>query len=950
MKRKREIVLLILSTFYAAIMVFAQEIQMPNVPSVPNDPDVRIGKLDNGLTYYVRYNNWPEKRAEFYIVQKVGSLQEDEDQRGLAHFLEHMCFNGTKNFPGDSMLRWCESVGIKFGTDINAYTTIDETVYNISNVPTESIAVVDSCMLILKDWADGLALDPKEIDKERGVIHEEWRLRTSATMRMLERNLEALYPGSKYGRRMPIGLMSVVDNFEPSSLRAYYEKWYRPDNQGIIIVGDVDLDYVEGKIKEMFSSIQMPIESTPLIAEQVPDNDEPIIVVDKDKEQRVNMAELMFKFDAIPDYEKNSVMYIVQKYVENAAVGMLNNRLAEISQDTECPFVSGQADYGSYIFSKTKDAFDITALPKEGQNVETAIAAVYREAMRAARFGFVPTEYSRYQADALSSLDKAYSNKEKRYNSQFIREYKDHFLDNEPIPSIDWYYNFMKQMIPMIPIDAVNSVMRAYVPENDSNMVVINFNIEKEGVEYPTKESFLSAIDSVRSETLDAYVDEVKDEPLVSNLPPKGNVIREEVNEKFGYKELLLSNGATVILKHTDLKKDQVILSGEGYGGESLYDAPDYINLKVFDDVIGASGLGNFSNTELTKALAGKIAGASLGISEKRVNVEGTSTPTDVETMLQLIYLYFTDINKDEESFGNLLKLYETSLKNKAMVPNAAFGDSINVTMNCHNPRYNSLTVYDLSQIDYDRILAIAKEITANAAAFTFTIIGNYDEQAIIPLVEQYLASLPSTGDIIRGKDVETLFRGNVVNRFMRKMETPKANAVVVWNNYDCPYTLENRVKVDMAGQILNMIYLKKIREEASAAYSCGAYGSISPLDDRVTTGIMVYCPVKPEKCDTAFTIINSEIEAMTHSCDEDMLTKVKEYLLKAYDDNIKTNDYWLNVIDKWRNYGVDIDTDYRETVKNQTTETVSAFVNQVVGAGNRLEVVMLPDLSSEIK
>ena len=567
-----------------AVVAMAQ-MQMPPIPV---DKDVRIGKLDNGLTYYIRYNNWPENRAEFYIAQKVGSIQEEEEQRGLAHFLEHMCFNGTKHFPGDGILRWCESKGIKFGTDLNAYTSIAETVYNISNVPSKDKNVVDSCLLILSDWADGLLLEPEEIDKERGVIHEEWRMRTSASSRMFERNLPTLYPGSKYGLRYPIGLMSVIDNFKYQVLRDYYEKWYRPDNQGIIVVGDIDVNYVEQKIKDMFGSIKMPENPAPVVAEQVPDNAEPIVVVDKDKEQTVNFVEMFIKCDPMPDELKASMQYLVIDYVKNAAVGTVNTRLAEYQQDPACPYVSGQMEYGNYIFAKTKDAIGIVAVPKDGKTIEESLSAVYREVLRAAQFGITPTEYKRYVQDYISKLDKMYSNKDKRYNSQFVNEYKNHFLDKEPIPSIDDYYQVMKQVVPNIPVEAINQLLGQMIQKNDSNVVIINFNNEKEGKVYPTKESLLKAVADVRAEKLEAYVDNVKDEPIMTTLPKKGSIKKEIKNEQLGYTELQLSNGAKVILKKTDLKQDQVLLRGEGFGGASLYGKEDYTNFKVFGNVMEA--------------------------------------------------------------------------------------------------------------------------------------------------------------------------------------------------------------------------------------------------------------------------------------------------------------------------------------------------------------------------
>ena len=473
--------------FVAALMLFsATALVAQQMPPIPVDKDVRMGKLENGLTYYIRHNAWPEQRAEFYIAQRVGSIQENDDQRGLAHFLEHMCFNGTEHFPGNDIVKWCETIGVKFGRDLNAYTSIDQTVYNISNVPTTREGIVDSCLLILHDWADGLLLEAEEIQKERGVIHEEWRMRTSPVMRMYERDLPRLYPDSKYGHRMPIGLMEIIDNFEPQVLRDYYEKWYRPDNQAIIVVGDLDVDQIEQKIKDLFSPIKMPENPAPVVDEAVPDNAEAIFVVDKDKEMQFSMIMMMFKSDPIPDEIKGNMQYLVIDYLKDAAIGMLNDRLSELAQKPDCPYLQTSANYGQYMLSKTKDAFQLVVLPKEGQS-EAAVQAAFKEARRAAEFGFTATEYQRFTQNFLSQLEKTYSNKEKRYNNQFCREYVNNYLDKEPIPSLDDYYQVMKMLAPNLPIDAVNSLMKEFVPETNANMVVLSLNQEKDGAVYPTR-------------------------------------------------------------------------------------------------------------------------------------------------------------------------------------------------------------------------------------------------------------------------------------------------------------------------------------------------------------------------------------------------------------------------------------------------------------------------------
>ena len=930
--------------FVAAALLMVSTVAMvaQEMPAIPVDEAVRIGKLDNGLTYYIRHNNWPENRAEFYIAQKVGSLQENDDQRGLAHFLEHMAFNGSKHFKGNDLLRWCENIGVKFGRDLNAYTSIDQTVYNISNVPTTRESIVDSCLLILYDWADGLLLEQEEIEKERGVIHEEWRLRTSASQRMFERCLPQLYPNCKYGYRMPIGLMEIIDNFERPFLQSYYEKWYRPDNQGLIIVGDVDVDKVEAKIKALFSGIVLP-ENRALVEDvPVPDNDEPIYVIDKDKEMEYNYVMMMFKHEVFPDSLKGSMAYMMADYMKDAAISMLNDRLKEFAEKPECPYLQASAGDGRYIYAKTEDAFEMDMLPKDGMT-EAAIKAAFIEARRAAEFGFTATEYNRFKANYLSSLEKQYLNKDKRYNATFVNQYVQHFLANEPIPSIDYTYEIMKQVVPAIPVDYINMVMKELVPPTNKNLVLLNFNTEKDGAVYPTAETFKKAIDEARAETIEAYVDNVKDEPLMATLPQPGKIVKEEKNNKFDYTKLTLSNGATVILKQTDLKKDQVILSGEGFGGSALYGAADFSNLKMFNDVIEASGLGNFSHTELVKAMAGKIASLSLSLGTNRQHVSGSSTPKDVESMLQLLYLTFTNINKDQQSFDNLMQTTELELKNRLMNPEVVFSDSLQATVSCHNPRMAPLTVEALKQVNYDRILQIAKERTANAAAYTFTIIGNYDEATIRQLIEQYIASLPGNQNVVKSPDVSTDFTGVVVNSFKNKAETPKAIAVIATYSKQMPYTLENAVRASIAGQVLQMIYLDKIREKAGAAYTVAAIAQADRDDFGPTTQIIGYCPMKPEKGDEAVRILREEMNVLATTCDADMLKKVQEYMLKNIDDQAKTNGYWAGVISDWTKWGIDMHTDYKAVVQAQTPQTISAFMKELLAAGNRAEVVMMP-------
>ena len=933
--------------FVAALMLFsttamvAQQMQMPPIPV---DPAVRIGKLDNGLTYYIRHNEYPEHVANFYIAQRVGAIQEEESQRGLAHFLEHMAFNGSEHFKGNGIIEFTRSLGVEFGSDLNAYTSIDQTVYRVCNVPTKRATALDSCLLILKDWSNGLSLEADEIDKERDVVHNEWRLGEGPTQRMIQRALPKMYPDSKYGVRLPIGLMSVIDSFKPKTLRAYYQKWYRPDNQAIIVVGDVDVDKMEAKIKELFAGIKVPANAPKVVAEAVPDNKEAIYVYEKDKEMQMSQVIVMMKHDATPQEEKSSMAYLIQDYAVNVISQMINQRMTELTQDAACPFFQAFADDSQYLLSKTKDCFELIGVPKEGKDMET-LQVLYREAKRAREFGFTASEYDRARADYLSGLEKRFTNRDKRKNDEFGNAYRDHYLTNEPIPPLDVLYQTMQQIAPNIPVQAINQMLPELISATDSNLVVLILAQEKEGKVYPTENDMAAAIAAARAEKLEAYVDNVKDEPLLDATKiKKGKIKKETENTVLGYKELKLSNGATVILKKTDFKDDEVQMQAFSMGGKSLYGEADYTNLKVFDSAIGLSGLGNFSSTELQKALAGKEVNADLSLAYTRQYLTAHSTPKDIETMFQMSYLYFTNVKKDDKQFQNLMTQLDMALKNKSLSPDAVFSDSVAATTYGHNPRFNNIDVKDLKDIDYDRILAIAKERFQNAGQFTFVIAGNFDEQTIRPLIEQYIASLPATKKKAEDfKEVMTFAKGKVVNQFKVKTESPKATAREMWYA-DMPYTLENNVKIDAVGQILSMIYLKTIREDESAAYSCGAAGYFSTGSKQPKAMLQAYCPMNPDKAELAVRLIHEGIENMAKKVDADQLQKVKDYMLKQADIDAKKNNYWINTINVFKEYGLDFHTDYKKTVEALTVDSVRDFLNQLLKSGNNIEVIMTPE------
>ena len=937
----------IFAAMFMMVMAFSVNVtKAQSMGPIPTDDQVRVGKLDCGLTYYIRHNDYPEHRVNFYIAQRVGSIQEEESQRGLAHFLEHMAFNGSEHFNGEGkgIIDYTRSLGVNFGGDLNAYTSIAETVYNINDVPSTRQSAIDSCLLILKDWSNGLLLTDEEIDKERGVIHEEWRLRRSAQQRMLENQLETLYPGSKYGKRMPIGLMSVVDGFKYNELRDYYHKWYRPDNQALVIVGDVDVDHIEAQIKELFKDAVLDPNAAQVTPEPVPDNEQPIIVIDKDKEQQYSQVTVMFKHEAFPKEMKGDLVYLLTDYMTNMMGSMLNQRLAEKAQEPDCPYLQAYAYDGNYLFANTMDAFTLGIMPKEGMT-EAATQAVVTEAMRAAKHGFTATEYERAKEEYISQLERQYNERNKISNARLAAQYYRNYLDNEPMPSIEQEYQIMNMIAPQIPVDYINQMLPELITTDGKNLVVMNFNQEKDGAVYPTAEGLKAAVDNGLNAQVEAFVDNVKQEPLIAKLPKKGKIKKESYNSQFDYKELELSNGARVILKKTDFKENEIRMTARARGGQSLYDEKDWANTGLLSYITMMSGKGNFSFTELQKATAGKQASAGLSMNPYTDVVSGQSTVKDLETMFQLAYLTFTDIRKDEKSYGQLMSQLETMLKNQGLTPESAFSDSVEYTLNNHDWRSKPFHVEDLQSVNYDRVLQIAKERTANAANYTFFFVGNFDEAVIRPLIEQYIASLPGKkGNLSNWVNNDTHPEGEVLNHFTRKMETPKANAQIYWYDTKTPYSLENSIKADMLGQVLSKIYLQKIREDASAAYSAGAQGYATINGDRPFTVVMASCPMKPEMSDVALKIMNEEIVEACKTIDATTLKEIKELMLKDHATELKENGYWMQTLISYVGRGIDDHTGYEQIVNAQTPETIAAFARQILAAGNKVEVVMMPE------
>lgn len=927
--------------FAAALLLLSVGNAMAQqMPPIPVDKNVKIGHLENGLTYYIRHNAFPEHVASFYIAQKVGSINENDDQRGLAHLLEHLAFNGTEHFKGNSLQDYLQSIGVEYGRNLNAYTSIDKTVYYFTDVPTTRTSAVDSCMLILKDWSNGISLTKEAINDERDVVHNEYRLRMVGQQLMLERNLPKLYQGEKYGYRMPIGLMSVVDGCDPETLRAYYRKWYRPDNQAIIIVGDIDVDHVEAQIKKLFSGIKVPKNAAKVVPVPVADNDTAIYVIDKNKEQKFDMINIMMKTDAYPDSLKGNMDYLIEGYLRSVVGSMFDARLAEQTREADCPFLQGSAGIGSYLISGTKDAFSISGVAKPGK-VKEAYAAFLREAKRVRDFGFTATEYARAKENFLSGMETMYENRNKMKNEQFTTQYVDHFTDNEPIPALEDEYKIYQMIVPNLPVEIINNAMKNLISETDTNFVSMVLMKEAEGVSYPTEQELAAIVKQVRGEKLEAYVDNVKQEPLMASAPKAGSIKKVVENKVLGFKKLTLSNGAKVVLKKTDYKDNEIRVAGSANVGYSAFQN-DPVNAANASTVWEVSGLAGFTGNDLQKMLAGKQCGVGLTMSPFRHGIAGTSTPKDLETMMQLLYLSMTNLTKDEKAFENLKNTYTTVLSNKSNNPNMVYQDSIQSTLYLGNKLALLPNVEDIQNINYDRVLDMQKQLYGNAKDFTFYFVGNYDEKVLLPLIEQYIASLPNKGMKLKNQKIPYA-KGEVKNIFTKAMENPQSQAREMWFVKLPAYTQKTAVLADISARLLEMKYLRSIREELSAAYSTGAScGLIFDYDGKLALTINGTAQLNPDKVDAAVPCFFKGMEETIAAPDANDLQKVKEILLKQAGVDEKTNSYWMQVLSMYDLRKVDTHTNYREMVKSVTAQQISDFLkNVVLKSGNHFEVIM---------
>lgn len=927
---------LVIISLLIGLLAFAQQPQ-----PLPIDPNVKFGKLENGMTYYIRHNKYPEKRADFYIAQKVGSMQEEDNQAGLAHFLEHMAFGGTKHFPGrKTLLNYLEGIGAKFGANVNAYTSFDETVYTLSNIPVVRQSIIDSTLLILHDWSGYINLIDEDIDKERPIIKEEWRTRGSAGMRILEKQLPVIFKGSKYADRLPIGKMEVVENFEYQVIRDYYKKWYRPDLQAIIVVGDIDAEKVEAQVKELFSKIPMLENPAERISHPVPNNDEPIISILTDKEETRSTIYHFIKHDPLPTAIKQSEMGYSVEMAINLASTMLSERLSEISKTAESPFTMSYAFDGDYFVSKSKKAWTTIVISKEGREKES-LATLIRETERAKLFGFTDAELERAKANLLSGLEQVYNNRDKQQNSTYVEEYVRSFSDNEPIPGIEYEYEMVKRLLPTISADIINGMIAQLL--SDNNNVVTITAPEKEGLVLPTEAEIQAVIKSVRAEDIEGYMEELITEPLISTLPTAGTIVKEEQDSIFGITTWQLSNGMKVVFKTTDFKNDEIMMSGISFGGMSLASDNDIYEAAFVGYVPYLGGLGNFNANDIKKVLAGKQAHVNPYLSEWTQGMNGNSTVKDLETMLQLTYLSFTSARKDEAMFANLKNMVVSQLHNLESDPSNTFRESISYAKYGNKVRQRPMNATDAANLNYDTILELYKQAFANPGSFTFTFVGNIDEATFKPLVETYLASLPSGKKEAKYNKVDLDIRkGTFKVAFQEEMVNPKTTAYITFTG-DVKWNKQNIDRLSALNQVLDIAYTESIRESEGGTYGVGVHAGMSRLPES-KGALVISFDTNPEKVNQLLPLIYKELESMIATgVKDEHFAKVKEYMLKQHEEDVKTNSYWMHVVADKAFYDDDLHSAALESIKTMTKEDIQTIAKELLDQKNQIEVVMNP-------
>lgn len=916
--------------------------------TVEQDASIRQGKLKNGLTYYIRHNAKEAGLADFYIAQRVGSILEEPRQRGLAHFLEHMAFNGTKHFPGKGkqlgIVPWCETIGVKFGTNLNAYTSVDQTVYHIGSAPIKREGIIDSCLLVLNDWSQFINLEPKEIDKERGVIHEEWRNRRTgmAMQRMMENVMPKIYKGSKYEDCLPIGNMDIVDNFPYQDLRDYYQKWYRPDLQAIVVVGDFDVDMMERKIQKLFGKIKAHKNPAERIYYPVNDNDKMIVAIEKDKEQPIILGHLYMKSETTPDSEKNSVKYQREDYINGLITYMLNGRLSEKKQVANPPFMSATVKNGAFFVSRTKDAFSLSISCKQ-DNVLGGVSVAVGEVERARQHGFTQSELERAQKLYLNAAERQLKMEKDYKNSHYVSQCVNNFLEGEPILTPTYNLQLVKLFDGEVSLDEVNSQVGEII--TDKNQVFIMYGPDKDGFVVPSESEIESTVLAAQQKRYDAYLEEQVPATLMTALPAPGKIVSEKPYGKFGMTEIVLSNGMKVYVKSTDYQADQITMSMRGEGGTSVYGDEDIPNFAFLSGSITEAGVGDFTATRLRKALAGKSLKLAPSITSEGQRITGTSSVKDLETMLQLAHLYFTAPRKDSMAFEGMMNRNLSLLKNRNASSKVVYNDSLSATLYDHNVRMAPVTVEIAKKADYNRIFEIYRERFSDASNFKTVFIGKVDMAQLRPLLCQYLATLPSTHKAEKSNkaNVPQIVKKNEVVKFVHKQETPLAN-VSVFYTANVPFSPKNDLVLDMLTRVLQIAYTDSVREEKGGTYGVGVSFNLEK-EDNPNALLRISYKSDPKRYEELNPVIYKQLlNIADHGPVASSMDKVKKYLKKQYGQMAITNDYWSYVIWHQLDDDADFDKDYCKMVDNLTASDVQKMAKELLKQNHRVEVTMLSE------
>ncbi len=904
----------------------------------PVDPNVKVGKLDNGLVYYIRKNSKPEKRIEMRLVVNTGSILESDAQLGLAHFTEHMCFNGTKNFPKNELINYLQAIGIKFGADINAGTGFDETVYMLQ-IPSDKPELVEKGYQVIEDWAHNVTFDSKEIDKERGVIIEEWRLGLGADDRMMKKFLPVAFKGSKYAERLPIGKKEIIESFKHDTLRKFYQDWYRADLQAVIIVGDIDIVEAEKKIIEHFSKIPKPENARPREEFNLPNNVEPLISIVTDKEATGTEIQLFYK-------HPKKVLKVIEDYKDilkqRLFSEMLNQRFAEISRKADAPYIYAYAYYGNFL-ARNLDAFVLGAAIKENM-IQKGFEALIAENERVKRFGFVQTELDRIKDDILIDYERKAKEIDKTESEKFTSEYENNYLKGEPIPGLKNELKYAKKFMPEITLEEINKLAKEWV--TDENLVVIITAPEKANITIPTDKDILSLLSNVKNANITAWVDNFKPEPLVTDNLVGMGVSKRVDNKEFGFTEITLQNNVQIIIKPTDFKNDEILLSAYSPGGHSLYADSLVMSALFADAIIDESGAGNFDQSELLKKLKGKIVSLSPYISDLKEGFNGSCSPKDFETMLQLTYLYFKYPRKDTSAFNGLISKTVNQFKFVGANPIYAFIDTLIKTSVQNDPRVMVLPKEnDLNKINLEQAMKIYKDRFSDCSDFKFFIVGNVNVDSITPLLQKYIGSLPFAKRNETWKNVEHGFPSTTKNIEVKKGTEPKSMVGIILSE-PLSWTFEDKIAFRMLEEVINIKLVEVIREEMSGVYSPQTQGSFEKYPDpRYTLMIMFGCsPKNTEKLSKAVFKIIEKIQKKGPTAVD--LVKVKELLVREREIDSKTNKFWLNKIESVYYNGENFDNinNYNDLVNAININTLKIAAQKLFKLDHYVKVVLKPE------